>query len=239
MLHGRRIVNELLKAEVDRHDNLSGFFDYCRFAFNEQDDTAIQYFVSSFSELDDDHELWRRYGRGKSVVMRFATHRMGADPAEPFTYYMARVTYSPREQSQLLSPLIYGARMVVASYVREYGYDLRDDLAIQAAAAKLCSHLNHHSISLKDETWSVEHEWRAVFSLLGNDPAERKNRVKLRDDGRPYVDVSIRSVEPDDVHMPLLSVTLSACTAKDDIRDKLSEYGYQNVEVKQTLTLAE
>lgn len=232
MLHGRGTVNDLLATVADQRDDLSSFFDYCRFAFNEQDDTAIQYFVSSFSELHDDAELWDRYGcSGAGVAITFDTHRMGADPAEPFIYYIARVTYTPEEQSRLLLPLIEGARTVLKEYILRHGYDVRD-VAIQFAAAKLCSHLNHHSISLKSETWSVEREWRTVFSILQNDPEERKTRVNLRPDGRPCVDVSIRSVEPEEVRMPIVRVAIGATADDRAVRSILNEYGYQDIEVK-------
>lgn len=231
MLHGRGSVNELLQAEVQRQDTTSPFFDFCRLAFNEQDDNAIQYFVSSFSDLADSSELWSRYGdRGAGVAITFDTKRMGADVSEPFPYFIGRVTYTPAEQAELLSQFVEGAKSVLGTYVGRYGYDVRD-VMVQILAAKLCSHLNHHSIALKNEKWSVEREWRTVFSLLRNDTNERKALVAVRPDGRPYVDVSVRSVEPDEVRMPITAVTVGTSADRRMIRSTLDGLGYRHVEV--------
>jgi hypothetical protein len=240
MLLGRTVVNKLLEAETRKNDFAAPFFDYCRFAFNEHDDSAIQYFVSSFSALDDSAELWRRYGsEGAGVAIRFDTARLAAHPDEPYTYYVAKVTYSDAEQMQLLEPSVRAAKTALTRYVERFGYDVRD-VTIQMFAANLCSMLNHHSISLKDSSWSMEQEWRTVFSVLANDSEERKARIQLRPDGRPYVDVEIRSVAPEGLLMPLLRVSAGSKADASAVREILSELGYGHVEVgRSTVTAVE
>src|SRR5207253_3054916 len=88
MLHGRKVVNELLEAETKGDNPAAQFFDFCKFHFTEIDDDAIQYFVSSFSVLSDDANLWARYGvRGRGVALMFATRRMGATAQESSPYF--------------------------------------------------------------------------------------------------------------------------------------------------------
>jgi hypothetical protein len=100
MLHGRRIINEILGAEARTGDQTAGFFDYSRFLFNEVGDDAIQCFVTSFSMLTDAADLWARYGaRCSGVAISFDTHRMGAKKNEPAPYYVGRITYTAEEQS--------------------------------------------------------------------------------------------------------------------------------------------
>jgi hypothetical protein len=98
-------------------------------------------------------------------------------------------------------------------------------------AIKLCSHLNHHCISLKNQDWRVEQEWRTVFTLLSNDQDERKARVQLRPDGRPYVDVRILGVEPDDVRLPITTVIAGVHADPRAIRHMLDQFGYEDVAV--------
>jgi len=232
MLYGRRLTNELMDAEVQQKDQTSDFFDYCKFVLNYHDDNAIQYFVSSFSVLLDSAKLWNRYGdKGDGVAIVFDAKRMGSDPGGQLGFHIARVAYTVCEQTDLLLPLITAAKTVLVPYVERFGYDVRD-VAIQMLAAKLCSHLNHHSISLKDETWSIEREWRTVFSLMGNEQEEQKARVAVRSDGRPYVDVPVRSADPYELRMPILKVTAGCSADTQLIRATLDAFGYQNVVVE-------
>lgn len=235
MLHGRRVVDGLLRAEADRGSVTSEFFDYCRYLFNEVDDTAIQYFVSSFSANDDSPELWAGYGAGgRGVAIVFDTTRMGADASETFPYHIARVNYTESEQLQLLAPLVYAVRKQLSAYIRRAGYDLNDPVA-RVAAAKLCSHLNHHSISLKERKWKVEREWRTIFSLLKNDSEERRARVKLRADGKPFIDVPVVGVEPEDGRLPIVRVRAGAATDVSAIRQVLDRFRYQDVSICRSL----
>jgi hypothetical protein len=155
---------------------------------------------------------------------------MGSERSERLNYHIGRVTYSPAEQAALLDPLFSATKCVLDRYTRQYGYDVRD-VAVQMLSAKLCSHLVHHSIALKNEEWGVEQEWRTVFSLLINDSDERKARVALRSDGRPFVDVRIRSTEPDEDRMPVVRVTAGVHADTQAIRDTLDRFGYQHVAV--------
>lgn len=233
MLHGRRVVNELLASEASSGNDTSHFFDYSRFFFNELDDLAIQYFVTSFSELSDSADLWARYGgRGAGVAITFDTARMGASATEPAPYYIGRVTYTADEQRMLLAPLVEAAKVVISRYIKRHGYDVRD-VAVQMLAAKLCSHLNHHSISLKDSVpWSVEHEWRTVFSVLANDPIDRQARVQRWPDGKPFVDVPVHSVQPYDPRMPIATVTVGSATDVSRAESILHTHGYTQVVVR-------
>ncbi len=121
---------------MNRRDATSEFFDYCRFFFNEIDDSAIQYFVSSFSSLRDSVKLWSRYGsKGKGVAIGFETGRMEGEPSDPSSFFVARVTYTPSQQIDLLSPLLFAAKKVLSSYIARFGYDVCD-AAIQMFASK-------------------------------------------------------------------------------------------------------
>jgi hypothetical protein len=235
MLHGRRIINGILEAEASTRDKTAGFFDYSRFLFNEVGDDAIQCFVTSFSVLTDAADLWARYGAEcAGVAISFDTRRFGAKKTEPAPYYVGRVTYSAEEQRVLLEPLVAATKLVVARYVDHYGYDVRD-VAVQILAAKLCSHLNHHSISLKSfHPWHVEREWRTVFTVLANDSDERKELIRLRDDGRPFVDIPVLSVDPDETRMPISAITIGSAADESKIRTALHRYGYDHVEIRQS-----
>lgn len=232
MQHGRRVVLEVLSKEAQSSRDTSQFFDYCRFLFNEVDDETIQYFVTSFSSLPDSPELWARYGvRGAGVAINFDTSRMGARLTEPAPYYIGAITYTSSEQRELVEPLVEAAKVTVSRYIAKHGYDVQDG-AVQLLAAKLCSHLNHHSISLKvHDPWHVEQEWRTVFSLLQNDMPARKARVQFRPDGRPFVDVPVLAVEPDELRMPILSVTAGILADQSRIAAILRRYGYSHVHV--------
>jgi len=231
MLHGRTVANELLAGEALQNERTSRFFDFCRFAFNEQDDHTIQYFLTSFSVLTDFPELWRRYGaNGCGVAISFTTRRMSSDLSEQFSYHIGRITYSRDEQIALLSPLLQGAKEVLARYIATHGYDLLDP-TIQRFSAQLCSHLAHHSIALKHEKWRIEQEWRTVLSVLANDTDEHKARVAIRGDGRPFVDVRVRSVEPDDDRMPIVKVVAGVNADASMIRATLDNSGYAHVQV--------
>jgi|GEM_PF-4398323 len=235
MLHGKQVADCLMGAQVDRHDATSPFFDYCRFLFGEVDDTAIQYFVTSFSVLSDSAEMWARYADGGAgVAIAFDVRRMGALVGEKDPYYIGRVTYTAAEQLELINPLVEAARSVLRRYSSKYGYDVRD-VAVQMLAAKLCSHLNHHSISLKDEDWSSEREWRTVFSVLKNDPPERKGRIHFRADGRPYVDVKVMSVEPDDIRLPIAAISVGPIADAMKIERLLRQWRYDSVEVRRSV----
>jgi hypothetical protein len=235
MLRGRQVADHLMGLQVDRHDAASPFFDYCRFLFAEVDDTAIQYFVTSFSVLSDCAEMWARYGgSGAGVAIAFDVRRMGAPTPEVDPYHIGRVTYTAAEQLELISPLVDAARNVLLQYTDKYTYDVRD-VVVQILAAKLCSHLNHHSISLKNEAWSSEQEWRTIFSVLRIDPPDRKARIKLRSDGRPYVDVEVRSVEPDDIRLPIVSVTVGASANATKVTSLLKRWRYDKVTVRQSV----
>lgn len=234
MLHGRRVANEVMTAEVERDDAGSSFFDYSRFLFNKVDDTAIQYFVTSFSVLPDSPELWARYAvSGAGVAITFDVSRMGAEASEPFPYHVGRVTYTQPDQLRLISPLVEAAKTVLIRYSSRYGYDVRD-IAVQMLAAKLCSHLNHHSISLKNEEWRDEREWRTVFSVLCNESDQRKSRIKLGSDRRPYVDVPVLTAEPDDTRLPIVSVTSGPSADAVKIRHILDQCGYSYVTIRQS-----
>jgi len=232
MLHGRRVINQLLSAEAASNAKTAAFFDYCRFFFNEVGDDAIQYFVTSFSALPDSPDLWARYGvRGAGVAITFDTLRMGAAPNDSGPYYIGRVTYSAEDQLELISPLIAAAKIVASRYIARHGYDVRD-VAVQALAAKLCSNLNHHSISLKDhDPWQVEEEWRTVFSVLQNDSRDRKDRVQRGSDGRPFVDVPVLTVDPNRSHMPIAMVTVGTAAERLDVEAVLRRHGYGHVAV--------
>src|SRR5262249_45090669 len=135
MLHGRHLTNELIDAEVQRQNRTSDFFDYCKFIFNYHDDNAIQYFVSSFSVLRDSAKLWNRYGdKGAGVAIVFDAKRMGSDPGDQLGFHIARITYTTREQTELLLPLITAVKTVLVPYVERFGYDVRD-VAVQMLAA--------------------------------------------------------------------------------------------------------
>ncbi len=105
------------------------------------------------------------------------------------------------------------------------------DVAVQQLAAQLCSHLNHHSISLKNAEWSTEREWRTIFSVLSNESEDRKARIKVRSDGRPYVDVPVRSVDPDDTRLPIIRVTAGADADVQRIRQMLADFSYGSVPI--------
>jgi hypothetical protein len=232
MRHGRTIANDLLAQDMQRYDSASDFFDFCRFNLNYHADNAIQYFVSSFSVLQDSAKLWNRYGTsGDGVAVVFDTKRMGPDSSEDASYHIAKVTYTLGEKAELLRALIAATRTVLVPYINRYGYDIHD-VNVQVLAVKLCSHLMHHSISLKDESWSVEREWRTVF-LLGDDPHE-KERVGVRSDGRPYIDIPVRSANPDDTRMPIVKV-IAGCSADSRlIRATLDNCGYSHVKVERS-----
>ena len=238
MLHGRGVINAVLGEARNSKDETAGFFDYCRFLFNEVGDVAIQCFLTSFSTLPDSPDLWARYGaRCSDVAICFDTRRMGATATDTAPYYIGRVTYTTEEQRELVSPLVDAAKAVVSRYVRRYGYDVRD-VAIQVLAARLCAHLNHHCISLKDfNPWHVEREWRTVFSVLANDPETRKARVKFRNDGRPFVDVPVLSVEPHDGRMPISAITVGSSADVGGVEAALRRHGYERVVVRQSLIL--
>lgn len=230
VLHGRRIADELMAAEIDRGDETSEFFHYCRFAAHENAD-LVQYFLSSFSVLPDDAELWRRYGdRGTGVAIAFDTRRMGSEVTEPYSYHIGRVTYRPAEQLELISALFEATKTVLRDYVQRHGYDVRD-AAVQMLAVKLGAHLVHHAVALKSAEWNMEQEWRTVFSLLDNDPAERHARVQFRSDGRPFVDVRVRSTEPDSERMPIVRVLVGQFRDSSRVRAVLDSSGYEDVPV--------
>jgi hypothetical protein len=227
MRHGRTIANDLLEEETQRHDSASDFFNFCRFNLSYHDDDAIQYFVSSFSVLQDSAKLWNRYGtKGDGVAVVFDTKHMGPDSSDDASYHIAKVTYTGSEQTELLRVLIAATRTVLVPYINRFGCDI-DDGAVQVLAIKLCSHLIHHSISLKDESWSVEREWRTVF-LLSDDPNERA-RVGVRSDGRPYIDIAVRSANPDDTRMPIIKVIAGCSADMTLIRATLDNFGYGHV----------
>jgi Protein of unknown function (DUF2971) len=229
VLHGRQIAEDMMAAEVEKRDRTSGFFDFVRFAARENAE-SVQYFLSSFSVLHDDAELWRRYGDNAcGVAIVFDTRRMGAEREEPYIYHIGRVTYTPAEQTELLASLFTAAKTILAKYIVRHGYDVRD-VAVQMLAAKLGSSLVHHGVALKSEEWSVEQEWRTVFSLLANDDAHRHARVQRRWDGRPYVDIRIRSTEPDE-EMPIIKVVVGVHGNEIAVRDVLNSCGYNNVPI--------
>jgi len=205
------------------------FFDFCRFNINHDED-LIQYFVSSFSVLQDSAKLWNRYGaKGEGVAVVFDTKRMGPDSSEDASYHIAKVTYTYAEQAELLRVLISATRSVLEPYINHFGYNLYDGM-VRVLAVKLCSHLMHHSISLKDERWNVEREWRMVF-LLSNDSRET-SRVRARSDGRPYIDIPVGSANPGDTRMPIVKV-IGGCSADCAvIRATLDKHGYAYVPVE-------
>jgi hypothetical protein len=77
-------------------------------------------------------------------------------------------------------------------------------------------------------------EWRTVFTVLANDSDERKALIRPRNDGRPFVDVPILSVEPDEARMPVSAITIGSAADEPKIRAALRLRGYEHVEIRRS-----
>lgn len=220
----------MMTEEIAKQDATSDFFDFVKFSANENADLT-QYFLSSFSVLADDAELWRRYGdQGAGVAIVFDARRLGTEPHEQNIYHLGRVTYALADQTALMSALFDSVKIVLREYVQRHGYDVRE-VAIQMLIASLQAHLTHHGVALKSQEWHVEQEWQMVFSLLANDPQERHSRVQLQPDGRPFVDIRVRSAEPYGDRMPIFRVVAGPRADPTLIRNFLHANGYNDVPI--------
>ena len=237
VIHGKELAVDVLRKLATKW-RFGEFSKILKYAENSILENGIKdYFVTSFSEIDDGLTQWRSYGKESGVCIEF-------DISLPHSFVhffcpkLARVVYKFRDKLKIV---LFWIRKFFAEYRAELdrSYSI-PDWAYEAYGKSLAEKLEYEFSRFKHDCFSSEKEVRLIIS--GDERLHRPRRY--RTSGRfiiPYYNASDTSRRQDGTicldgtiiecpKIPVASVTIGPMQNQAlcalSVQDFLTAHGY-------------